>query len=100
VLERTTNYQNPEWVFSNETFVLPPFVWLEIYDGILTERHNLQVIEENVRENTSIFHTNEVSREFMILHDDELRDNYGPPTIVRAMKHWRLQWVKCVGRKA
>jgi hypothetical protein len=64
----------------------------------LREEHRLRVFENRVLRRIFGPKKDEVTREWKKLHNEELRDLYSSPSIIRIIKLRRMRWVGHVAR--
>jgi hypothetical protein len=60
---------------------------------MLREEHRLRVFENRVLRRISGPKTDEVTGEWRKLHNEELRDLYSSPSIIRIIKLRTMRWV-------
>jgi hypothetical protein len=60
--------------------------------------HGLRVFENRVLRRIFRPKRNEVTREWRKLHNEELRDLYSSPSIIRIIKSRKMRWVGHVAR--
>jgi hypothetical protein len=65
----------------------------ETWSLTLTEEHRLSVSENRVLRRIFVPKRNEVTAEWRILHNEELRDLYSSPSVIRIIKSRRMRWV-------
>ena len=70
----------------------------ETWSLTLREEHRLRVFENRVLRRVFGPKRNEVTGEWMKLHNEELNDLYSLPNIVRVVKSRRMRWAGHVGR--
>jgi hypothetical protein len=64
----------------------------------LKEEHRLRVIENKVLRRIFGPNRDEVTVEWRKLHNEELRDLYSSPSIIRILKSRRMRWAGHVAR--
>jgi hypothetical protein len=70
-----------------KTIILPVVLYgCEIWSLTLREEHRLRVFENSVLRRIFVLKKVEVTGGWRKLHNEELRDLYSPPSIVRMMK--------------
>jgi hypothetical protein len=62
----------------------------------LREEHRLRVFENRVLRRIFGPKSDEVTREWRKLHDDELHNLYSSPSIIRIIKPRRMRWAEYV----
>jgi hypothetical protein len=65
---------------------------------MLREEHRLRVFENRVLRSIFGPKKDEVTGEWRKLHNEELRDLYSSPSIIRIIKSWRMRWASHVAR--
>jgi hypothetical protein len=81
-----------------KTIILPVDLYgCETWSLTLSEEHRLRVFENRVLR-TFGPKRDEVTGEWRKLHDEELRDTYRSPSIVRMIKSRRQRWAGYVAR--
>jgi PAS domain-containing protein len=65
---------------------------------ILKEEHRLRVFENRVLRRIFGYKRDEVTGEWRKLHNEELRELYSPPSIIRMIKSRRIIWAGHVAR--
>jgi hypothetical protein len=78
----------------NEFCIILPVVlygW-ETWSLTLREEHRLRVFENKVLRRMLGPRRDEVMEGWRKLHEEELRDLYSSPSIIRMIKSWRLRW--------
>jgi hypothetical protein len=70
----------------------------ETWSLTLREEHRLRVFENRVLRRIFGPKRDEVTREWRKLHDEELRDLYSSPSIIRIIKSRRMRWAGYVAR--
>jgi hypothetical protein len=58
----------------------------------LSEEHKLRVIENSLLRRMFGPKRDEVTGGWIKLHNEELRDLYSSPSIIRMIKSWRIRW--------
>jgi hypothetical protein len=82
-----------------KTIILPVVLyWCETWSLTLREEHRLRVFENRALRRIFGPKEDELTGEWRKLHNEELRDFYSPPSIIRIMK-WRMRWAGHVARK-
>jgi hypothetical protein len=71
----------------------------ETWSLILREEHRLRVFEKRVLRRIFGAKRDEVTGEWRKLHNEELRDLYSSPRIIRIMKERRMRWAGHVARR-
>jgi hypothetical protein len=64
----------------------------ETWSLTLREEHSLRVFENRVLRRIFGPKRDEVTGGWRQLHNEELRDLYSSPTIIRLIKSWRIRW--------
>jgi hypothetical protein len=72
----------------------------EIWSLTLREEHRLKVFEKKVLRKIFGPKRDEVTGGWIILHNEELRDLYSSPSIIRIIKSRRMRWAGHVARMA
>jgi hypothetical protein len=70
----------------------------EIWSLKLREEHSLRVFENKVLRRIFGPKRDEVTGRWRQLYNEELRDLYSSPTIIRIIKSWRMRWTGHVAR--
>jgi hypothetical protein len=70
----------------------------EIWSLTLREELRLRVIENMVLKRIYGQKRDEVMGEWRTFHNEELRDLYSSPSIIRIIKSWRMIWVSHVAQ--
>ena len=84
---------------SVRTIILPVVLYVcETWLPTLREEHRLRVFENRVLRRVFKPKRDEVTREWRKLHNEELRDLYSLPNIVRELKSRRMRWEGLVAR--
>jgi hypothetical protein len=71
---------------------------LSLWSLTLREEHRLRVFENRVLRRIFGPKRDEVTGEWRTLHNEELRDLYSSPSIIRIIKSWRTRWAGHVVR--
>jgi hypothetical protein len=83
-----------------ETIILPIVLYgCETWSLTLSEEHRLRVFENRVLRRIFKPTRNEVMGEWRKLHNEELRNLYSSPDIIRQIKSMRIKWAGHVARK-
>jgi hypothetical protein len=77
----------------HRTIILPVLYGCETWSLTLWQKHRLRVFENRVLRRGFRPKRNEVTWEWKKLHNEELRDLYSLPNIVRVVKSRRMRWV-------
>jgi hypothetical protein len=79
--------------------ILPVVLYgCETWSLILREEHRLRVFENKVLRRVFGLKRDEVTGELRKLHNEEFRDLYSSPSIIRIIKSRRMRWVDHVTR--
>jgi hypothetical protein len=79
--------------------ILPVVVYeCETWSLTLREEHRLRLFENRVLRRIFGPKRDEVTREWRKLHNEELRDLYSSPSIIRIIKSRRMRWAGHVAR--
>jgi hypothetical protein len=78
--------------------ILPVVLVCETWSLTLREEHRLRVFENRVLRRIFGPKRDEVTGEWRQLHDEELRDLYSSPSIIRIIKSKRMRWAGHVAR--
>jgi hypothetical protein len=70
----------------------------ETWSLTLREDHRLRVFENRVLRRIFGAKRDEVTGEWRKLHNEELRDLYSSPSIIRIIRSWRMRWAGHVAR--
>jgi hypothetical protein len=82
-----------------KTIILPLVLYgCEIWSLTLSESHRLRVFENRVLRSIFGVKRDEVTGEWRKLHNEELRDLYSSPSIIRIIKSRRMRWPEHVAR--
>jgi hypothetical protein len=82
-----------------KTIILPLVLYgCETWSLTLSEKHRLGVFEKRVLRRIFGPKRDEVTGEWRKLHNEELRDLYSSPSIIRIMKLRRMRWAEHVSR--
>jgi hypothetical protein len=65
----------------------------ETWSLTLRQEHTLRVFDNSILKRIFGLRRNEVTREWRKLYDEELRDLYSSPSIIRMIKSTRMRWV-------
>src|SRR5215469_7188622 len=81
------------------TIILPVVLYgCETWSLTLREEHRLRVFQSRVLRRVCGPKRDEVTREWRKLHNEELKDLYSLPNIVRVVKSRRMRWAGHVAR--
>jgi hypothetical protein len=81
------------------TIILPVVLYgCETWSLTLREEHRLRVFENRMLRRIFGPRRNEVTEEWRKLHNEDLRDLYSSPSIIRIMKSRRMRWAGHVAR--
>jgi hypothetical protein len=82
-----------------KTIILPVVLYrCETLSLTLKEEHRLGVFEDRVLRRIFGPKRDEVTGEWIKLHNEELHDLYSSPSIVRIMKSRRMRWARHIAR--
>jgi hypothetical protein len=82
-----------------KTIILPVVLCgCETWSLTLREEHGLRLIENRVLRGKFVPKRDEVTGEWRKLHNEELRDLYSSPRIIRIIKSRRIKWAGHVAR--
>jgi hypothetical protein len=82
-----------------KTIILPVLLYgSETWSLTLRDKHRLRVFENRVLRSIFGPKRNEVMGEWRKLHNEELRDLYSSPSIIRIIKSRRMRWAGHVAR--
>jgi hypothetical protein len=82
-----------------KTIILPVVLyWCETWALTLREEHRLRVFENRVLRRLFGPKRDEVTGEWRKLHNEELRDLYSSPSIIRIIRMRRMRWAGHVAR--
>jgi hypothetical protein len=82
-----------------KTIILPVVLYgCETWSLTLKEEHRLRVFENRVLRRIFGPKRDDVTGEWRKLHNEELRDLYYSPSIIRIIKSRRMKWVGHVAR--
>jgi hypothetical protein len=82
-----------------KTIILPVVLYgCETWSLTLREKHRLRVFENRVLRRIFGPKRDEVTGEWRKFHNEELRDLYSSPSIIRIIKSWRMRWAGNVAR--
>jgi hypothetical protein len=82
-----------------KTIILPVVLYgCETWSLTLREEHRLRVFEKMVLRRIFGPKRNEVTGEWRKLHNEELRDLYSSPSIIRIIKSRKMRWASHVER--
>jgi hypothetical protein len=82
-----------------KTIILPVVLYgCETWSLTLREEHRLRVFENRMLRRISGPKRDEVTGEWRKLHNEELRDLYSSPSIIRIIMSRRMRWAGHVGR--
>jgi hypothetical protein len=85
---------------SDKTIILPVVLYgCETWSLTLREEHILRVFENRVLRKIFVPKRDEVTGEWGKLHNEELRDLYSSPSIIRIIKSRRMRWAGHVARR-
>jgi hypothetical protein len=97
-VRRTYNLKNLK-IRIYKLIILPVVLYgCEIWSLTLREEHRLRVFEKRVLRRIFGLKRVEVTGEWRKLHDEELRDLYSSPSIIRIIKRRRMRWAGHVAR--
>jgi hypothetical protein len=83
-----------------KTIILPVILYgCETWSLTLREEHRLRVFENRVPRRIFGPKKDEVTGGWRKLHNEELRDLYSSPSIIRIIKSRRVRWAGHVARK-
>jgi hypothetical protein len=83
-----------------KTAILPVVLYgCETWPLKLREKHRLRVFENKVLRRIFGPKRNEVTGEWIKLHNEELRELYSSASIIRIIKSRRVRWARHVARK-
>jgi hypothetical protein len=76
-----------------KTIILPVVLFgCETWSLTLREEHRPRVFENKVLRRISGSKRDEMTGRWRKLHNEELRDFYSSPNIIRILKSWRMRW--------
>jgi hypothetical protein len=75
-----------------KTIILPVLYGCETWSLMLREEHRLRVFENRVLRRIFGLKRDEVTGEWMKLHNEELHNLYSCPDIIRQVKSRRMRW--------
>jgi hypothetical protein len=82
-----------------KTIILPVVLYgCEIWSLTLRDKHRLRVFENRVLRRIFGTKRDEVTGEWRKLHNEELRDLYSSPSIIRIIGSRRMRWAGHVAR--
>jgi hypothetical protein len=82
-----------------KTIILPVVLYgCETWSLTLREERRLRVFENRVLRRIFGPRRDEVMGGWRKLHNEELRDLYSSPSIIRSIKSWRMRWAGNVTR--
>jgi hypothetical protein len=82
-----------------KTIILPVVLCgCETWFLTLREEHRLRVFENRVMRKIFVPKRDEVTGEWRKLHNEELRDLYSSPSIIRIITYRRMRWAGHVSR--
>jgi hypothetical protein len=82
-----------------KTIILPVVLYgCVIWSLTISEEHRLSVFENGVLRRIFEPKRDEVTGEWRKLHNEELRDFYSSPSIIRIIKFGRMRWAGHVAR--
>jgi hypothetical protein len=83
-----------------KTIILPVVLyWCETWSLTLGKEHRLRVFENMVLRRVFEPKRDEVTGEWTKLHNEELRDLYSSPSIIRIIKSRRMRWAGHVAQR-
>jgi hypothetical protein len=74
------------------------FTWIQTWSLTLREEHRLRVFENRMLRRIFGLTRDEVTAEWRKLHNEELRDLYSLPSIIRIIKSRRMRWAGHIER--
>jgi hypothetical protein len=82
-----------------KTTIFPVVLYdCETWSLTLREEHDLRVFENRVLRRIFGPKRDEVSGGWRILHNEEFRNSYSSPSIIRMIKSMRMRWERLVAR--
>jgi hypothetical protein len=81
-------------IYSYTTIILPVTLYgCETWSLTLREKYRLRVFESKVLRRIFLLKRDEVTGGWRKLHNEELRDLYSSPSIIRIIKSRKMRWV-------